>query len=290
MTNPVNFAAHGDADGQEWVERLPALIADVCEQWDLTITSSQRFSGYHAVVLPVDRGDEHVMLKLTWPTDRAIAEAAALRAWNGVGAVQLIDADAMRGALLLERLVSRVTLESVEIFAAAAAAGHLLRQLAIPAPAGFPSLRSIAANITRSLMRRRTEAQPVLPSAWIETACSIADTLGSTAMTDRLIHADLHYGNVLQGDRALWLAIDPKPVAGEPEHAVPELLWTRTDELRDAREIRHLLDVIVRHGGLDADRARRWAIVRCVDYWFWGRDHGLTEDPRRCQRILDAFM
>jgi streptomycin 6-kinase len=85
-----------------------------------------------------------------------------------------------------------------------------------------------------------------------------------------LTHADLHYGNVLAGDREPWLAIDPKPLAGDPEHSVPELLWARADEIEDAQGVRRLLTVIVENGALDAEKARRWAIVRAVDYWLWG--------------------
>ncbi len=33
---------------------------------------------------------------------------------------------------------------------------------------------------------------------------------------DRLLHWDLHYENVLGSERAAWLAIDPKPLAGDP--------------------------------------------------------------------------
>ena len=105
-----------------------------------------------------------------------------------------------------------------------------------------------------------------------------------------LVHADLHYGNVLVGQRESWLAIDPKPVAGDPEHAVPELLWTRVDELEDAAAIRRLLAVLASSGELDGDKARGWAIVRGVDYWLWGLENGLTEDPKRCQRILAAHL
>ncbi len=92
------------------------------------------------------------------------------------------------------------------------------------------------------------------------------------------------------GERESWLAIDPKPVAGDPEHAVPELLWTRVDDVDGAKGIRLLLAVLVDSGALDAGLARGWAIVRCVDYWLWGADHGLTEDPKRCQRILEALV
>jgi streptomycin 6-kinase len=98
------------------------------------------------------------------------------------------------------------------------------------------------------------------------------------------------YGNVLAGKREPWLAIDPKPVAGDPEHAVPELLWTRVDEIETEAGIRWLLNAVIHWGGLDGEKARDWAIVRCMDYWLWGLEHGLTEDPKRCQRILAALV
>jgi hypothetical protein len=31
-------------------------------------------------------------------------------------------------------------------------------------------------------------------------------------------------------------------------------------------------------------------IVRCVDYWLWALENGLTEDPGRCRRIIEILM
>ena len=62
-------------------------------------------------------------------------------------------------------------------------------------------------------------------------ATNIGTITAALANRDRLVHADLHYGNILAGDREPWLAIDPRAVAGDPEHAVPELLWARLDEV-----------------------------------------------------------
>jgi streptomycin 6-kinase len=129
-----------------------------------------------------------------------------------------------------------------------------------------------------------------VPNRWIETSRSLADQLGATTTDRYLVHADLHYGNVLAGTREPWLAIDPKPLAGDAEHAVPELLWTRADELEDSASVRRLLEVIVENGALDAEKARNWCIVRCVDAWLWGIEHGLTEDPKRCQQVLQALL
>ena len=50
-----------------------------------------------------------------------------------------------------------------------------------------------------------------------------------------------------------------------------------------------MLAALVDSAGLDTDRTRLWVIVRCVDYWLWGLEHGLTQDPKRCQRILQAL-
>ena len=53
-----------------------------------------------------------------------------------------------------------------------------------------------------------------VPESWLATASGLAQELGASA-GDRLVHADLQYGNVLVGNREPWLAIDPKPVAGD---------------------------------------------------------------------------
>lgn len=179
-------------------------------------------------------------------------------------------------------------LESLDVYDAAEVAGRLLGRLAIPAPDGFRKLRDLAHEIADSLPARQENLANPIPERILDAARGLALELGPST-GDRLIHADLHYGNVLAGEREAWLAIDPKPVAGDPEHAVPELLWTRLDEVRDAQEIRRLLSVLVQNGELDSERARSWAIVRCVDYWLWGLENGLTEDPKRCQRILETL-
>lgn len=85
------------------------------------------------------------------------------------------------------------------------------------------------------------------------------------------------------------MAIDPKAVAGDPEHAVAELLWTRLHEVDGTAGLQRLLAILVESAELDAASARGWTIVRCVDYWLWGLEHGLTEDPARCRRILEVL-
>jgi streptomycin 6-kinase len=284
----LEFAASGSLEGRKWISTLPILLDELARHWRLDIEDSGVKHGYHAVVLLARRNAQPCVLKLTWPAARMVDEARALTAWNGRGAVLMLEADTQVGALLLERLDSGRTLNSINLHDAAEVAGRLLRRLAVPAPAGFQSLQDIAVHIGDGLQLRQERLGSPIPQDWLDTARGLADTLGADA-GDRLVHADLHYDNILAGRREPWLAIDPKPVSGDPEHAVPELLWTRVDELHDAEGIRNLLSMLVRAAELDFEKARRWALVRCIDYWLWGLEHGLTEDPKRCRRIVDAL-
>jgi hypothetical protein len=40
----------------------------------------------------------------------------------------------------------------------------------------------------------------------------------------------------------------------------------------------------------DVEAAHGWVVARCVDYWLWGLERGLTIDPVRCERILNALI
>ena len=46
-----------------------------------------------------------------------------------------------------------------------------------------------------------------------------------------MIHGDLHYENVMAADREPWLAIDPKPMSGDPHYELAPMLWNRFEEL-----------------------------------------------------------
>jgi streptomycin 6-kinase len=121
-------------------------------------------------------------------------------------------------------------------------------------------------------------------------ACAAADRLAAQTRTaGLLVHGDLCYANVLRGEREDWLAIDSRPRLGDPELAVPELLWPRVDEIRRDVEVRSLLEAILASGDLDAELARDWALARAADYLLWGLENGLTRDPIRCERVLHAL-
>jgi streptomycin 6-kinase len=281
-----HVAGHGPA--ARWLRSVPDAVQRAASRWHLDVDDDEQMHGGFAVVVPVHRGDEACVLKISQLTEAVAAEALALSAWEGQGAVRLLGADPGAGVLLLERLNPRRTLFDLPWQAAARVAAALLHRLAnVPAPAGVPSLREIGETMAGSLQARNQRVGGPVPKPCLDAAASLARELGASA-GDRLVHADLHYGNVLAGDREPWLAIDPRAVAGDPEHAVPELLWARLEEVGTG--LRRLLAMLVTEGDLDPEKARSWSIVRCVDYWLWGLENGLTQDPARCKHILENLL
>ena len=286
--DPGDFAALNAEDGRDWIAGLGASIDSLATTWDLEPTGEDIWHGYHSLVVPVTGPAGPAVLKLVWPPSLVAGEAAALRAWQGRGAVFLHEADHQRGAMLLERLDPTRTLGVLPLAEAAAEAGSLLRELSIDAPADKPSLVDAAEAMSEAIAQR--ELLLALPEhrAWAGIARALLRELAAD-VGNTLVHTDLHYGNVLAGTRRAWTAIDPKPLAGDPERAVAEMLWTRADEMEDDAAVRHILDVIVDAGGLDRDKAVGWAFSATLHYWLWALELEFTVDPGRCERVARAL-
>lgn len=263
-------------------------IDRLSRRWGLTPAGQQTYGEWNLVIL-VQRGNEPCVLRLCGPGTDVDHEVAVLRAWAGNGAVQLLEVDIDERALLLERLDPDHSLTDVLLLPAAAIAGQVIRTLAVPAPPGLPLLVDVAraAAAEMPILQRRL-GNPV-PAGILSQAIGVARTL-STDVGTSLVHGDLHYGNILAGTRQPWLAIDPKPFTGHPERSIAELLWTRLDEVADDAGIRALVATVVDAAELDAGRAFAWAVMRTTSYWLWGLANGLTQDPVRCRRLLDALV
>jgi Aminoglycoside/hydroxyurea antibiotic resistance kinase len=93
-----------DWEGQEWLRRLPELVARYERQWAIRVGRAFSPGGKAAFVAPAVRSDgSPAVLKLSLPDPAMRHEAAALRLYGGEGAVQLYDHDPDHLALLLER-------------------------------------------------------------------------------------------------------------------------------------------------------------------------------------------
>lgn len=291
---PAQFAAdvvraHAGA-GRAWLGTIPTALASGCARWGLDLDGEVLHRG-QSLVWPARRGAELLAVKITFPGAALDQEVIALRVWDGDGAVLLVDDDVGNGLVLVERLDPGRTLADpdIEVDRAVVRCGRLLRRLAVPAPDGIERLRDRAATHVETMPRTWVVLGRPLPVRVLEAAVDAARQLGPSA-GELLVDRDLRYGNVLAGDREPWLAVDPVPVAGDPEYGIAQLLLHRMADGGGRRGLGRRLAMLVATAALDPGRATAWSLVHVVDYWLWAVEVGLPDDPRLCAEVADWLL
>lgn len=259
-------------DGDTWLAQLPRMIDRFFADWELQ-ADGPAWYGENTLVVPVVReSGEPAVLKLTWPHREATTEHLALRAWAGQGAVRLLAASPADNALLLERLNGDRDLTTVPILEACEEIGSLFGVLDHPA---LPQI-DVVADKAQRWQRELAQIGLSVPRRLAEQARSSLDDLLVDAPPARMVHEDLHDMNVLaplDPARGDWLAIDPKPVAGEWAYAVAPIVWNREDATARAHSLRtHVrlrAEVVADAAGLDLDRVQAWTLVRLTVNAMW---------------------
>jgi streptomycin 6-kinase len=258
-----------------WLAALPALVDRLLVAWECEVDGTPTH-GQVALVLPVRRHGRAAVLKVSFPHPGNRGEPLALRAFDGRGAVALLDADEDAFAMLLERASDR-TLDSVHSAdEAIEIAGDLARRLAVSAPPSIPALADTAAGWEAELDAQVVDCPEDLDPAVLDRARStIRDLAGDPGTT--MLHGDLHFGNVLGADRETWLAIDPKGWRGSAAYDAFTVAAGKPGELHDADDIeRALLGRIrrfARAADVDSGAAIALAQARATSSYLYERLH-----------------
>jgi len=212
------------------------------------------------------------VLKLQFPHPESNHEAAALAHWDGDGAVRLLAEDPGCHALLLERCVPGTHLSTLGAEAALDVLIGLLPRLWKPAAAPFTPLASEAAGWAERLpetwQRAGRPFERALVDAAVETLLALARSQAEQGEAV-LLHQDLHGDNVLSAEREPWLALDPKPLAGERAFGVAPIV--RSYEFGHSRDqVMHRLDRLCAELDLDRERARGWCFGQTLAWAFEG--------------------
>ncbi|WP_436319713.1 aminoglycoside phosphotransferase family protein [Streptomyces syringium] len=282
ITVPAELAeyheSYEDEEGRAWIAGLPELAAGFLDRWGLRLDGPPAH-GAVALVLPVRRADDTpAVLKLQPVDEETEGEPAALRAWGGGGAVRLLGHDGASGTMLLERLDAGRSLASVEDDEAAllTLTELLARLVSAPAPAGLRTLAELADDMLAEVPDALPAlADPAERELLRSCAAAVRDVTGEAG--DRLLHWDLHYENVLaplpESGREPWLAIDPKPLAGDPGFELLPALRNRWDDIVATgdveRAVRRRFDLMTETMGLDRRRAVNWTLARVLQNALW---------------------
>lgn len=274
----ASYGAHG-ASESAWIAGLPRLGGDFLDRWELRPDGVAAY-GMASLVLPVRRADgTPAALKLQQLREETAGVAAGLRAWRGDGIVRLLEYDEESCTQLLERLDASRTLSSVaDDHAAMRVLAGLMAQLtSVAAPEGLRRLDDVAAAMLDETPRAvRALRDPAEQRLVRSCASAVAELIGEPG--DRLLHWDLHYDNVLAGEREPWLAIDPEPLAGDPGFELLPALDNRWDDVVATgdvtRAVLRRFDLLTEAVGLDRRRALGWTLGRVLQNALWDIEDG----------------
>jgi len=276
---------HG-AKGQDWLDRLPAILDTCARQWGLTLDPPFPHLSYNYAVPAVRADGAPVVIKACTPSGEFPLESAALRVYDGHGAARLLAVDPANQVMLLERLepgTLLLTLEDDE--EAVGIAAGVMRALWRPVSSDhpFPSVADWGDGFAR-LRRRYDGGTGPFPSALVDEAERLVGELNASAGAPVVLHGDLHHYNILAAGSRGWLAIDPKGLVGEPAYEIGAFLRNRLPlplpNPEAGRATARRIDGFGAALGIDHARLRGWALAQAVLSAWWSlEDHGHGWEP-----------
>jgi streptomycin 6-kinase len=298
-------------EGASWLEALPALLEEACARWGLTDVRPVSNLSYNFVAVAQLKAESNVsrrwlqsqetlqsasvILKLGVPNHELTSEIAALRFYNGHGACRLLDADAEKGMLLLERLQpGRMLAELEDDIRATEIAADVMRQLWQPVPKNkdkFILLKDWFEGFNR-LRKRYNGRTGKLPQRLVETAEALSRDLLAENKDEVLLHGDFHHFNVLESARG-WLAIDPKGVVGPRGYEVGPFLINPNNRFLNGGNPRvqteKRIAILSERLDMERERIRSWAICHAILSAWWSfedNEPGWREYSLRCAEIF----
>ena len=232
------------------------MFQDYLTRWQLVpdgeplITSTSR-------LLPVIYKDTPAMLKIAVVPEEKLG-GAVMHWWGGCGAAAVL---ALEGdAVLLERATGSRSLvemaqngrddEACQIICGVVADLHQPRQIlappVVPLAEWFRDLFPLA------------EAHG---GVWALSA-SAARELLAHPQEGRVLHGDIHHGNILDFGERVWLAIDPKGLVGERSFDYANLFCNPGPETAKSPDrLARRADVVSATANLDRQRLLRWVLA-----------------------------
>lgn len=282
----MNRRMRRSADGRRWLDELSTLVRELSRKWELRLDSPYHDGSSSWVAPALRRDGTPAVLKVTWPHREALPEGEVLRLWAGRGSVLIYEHDAERHALLLERcepgtqLGAAYDIPAEERLSTGAGVLRRLWETGRDAPAEeslVERLSDVAAEWA-DLAEERTARHdwPDGTDTWLLTAgAALLRELPLTAPRMTVLHGDFNPGNVLAAAREPWLAIDPKPMYGDPAFDP----WRLIEQIDDPfahpdpyRVLERRTALVADALGEDVTRVRAWAVARHVEFVLWSAE------------------
>lgn len=288
---------HGQP-GISWTNGLPDLLDELARRWDIVIDPPFEPLSYNYVAPVVQAGGGEAVIKMSFPNPEFYSELAALDHFDDQSMVRLLDKDPDDCAMLLERVrpgnplsqqqddhyATQVVLEVIENL-----------PLVTEFDYDFPTIHRWGHGFDRYLARFGFAPAP-LPGDLVELARTQYAELVRTMGQLRLLHGDLHHGNILYSSTGEWKAIDPKGVIGEVSYEFGAFLRNPYPEIGFHPDLASILNRRVKqvttYFDLPEQRIWRWAFSQAVLSAIWSLEdegHG-WESMIRFAEVCLGFL
>ena len=265
---------HGE-QGRKWLEKLPALVNECRKRWSLKLGQPFANLSYNLALPAIGLDEAELVLKLGVPCPELLTEAAALGVFRGVGAVRLLDHEAPRGILLMERVVPGAPIHKLQSEPEATrTAAKLMRELWRSAPANhaFPSL-AIWFQAFARLRKNFAGGCGPFPAKLIDKAERTFAELNASTVRNVILHGDLHHANMLFSANRGWLAIDPKGICGDPGYEVGPFMLNQlpagASESATMEILKQRLAIFSEELGGSQRRLAQWSFCHAVLSALW---------------------
>jgi len=280
-SNIINI--YGNA-GQKWLDDLPRTVNKFAQRWHLSSLEPVKNLSYNYVLSGFQEG-RPIVLKLSLDSKALNKQAAALKAFKGYGAVDIIDQT--DGALLFE----------------CATPGSSLKHL-------FPNCEDEAIAITIEVIKKLHSAprmnQKGFPTIndWLTALDKPYEQLGQSLIKARLLrdellntmgipfllHGDLHHENILASGLE-WKVIDPKGVICELSYEVGCFIRNPLDALPNHPDslkiITNRINAFSENLNLDPDRITKWCFVQALLATVWALEDNV--DLTSFKQLTEIF-
>ena len=292
-----NVTDEWGADGAAWLKRLPELLMQCQQLWDIEVQPSPFELSHNYVTTVKLQSGSKAILKVGYPQTELFNEIKVLRLLQGNYTAQLLQSDEDIGALLLEKIEPGTVLTTIQRNddeKATLIATQVLGKLPIPVPGGmkFPTVGDWGKAFQRV---REIKGNPLSPIV-LDKAERLLAELEASKDNRMLLHGDLHHDNILLDEQRGWLSIDPKGVVGDPLFNAARFLNNprpRLIAMDNARKvIERRLELISSAFEADISRLAAWAFVDCILSACWWIESG----GRTCNfslahaEIFDLFL
>jgi streptomycin 6-kinase len=221
-----------------------------------------------------------VVIKTSGRAEDARRDGAILRAFNGAAVVRLCEVAGH--AVVMERLQPGHSLTGLirqgrDEEATGIVADVIRRMSPGEAPPGTPTVLDLGS----AFAAYRSSGDAQIGRTLVDEAENMYLELCDSQCDVRLLHGDLHQGNILFDAVRGWVAIDPTGVVGEVAYEAGASLRNPGEHreiVASARAGRRRLQILEDALGMDSARMIRWAYAQAVLAAIWiVQDEGVID-------------